>query len=396
MKSNAIVRICLYSLLILLLLGVLLVGMFGPWHRSAHTAESMAAVPVTAPTTAQDLEAVVTAETKVYNRPTEQSGSRYSLHPGDVVIVSDVMVVSGVEWGCIGDGYVPMEALDVGMIADIQLPSQDSFQTRVMEDVSTHKTPSQLGDEHYPLRKGMTVTVTRVESIMGEEWAFLEDLGWVQMRYLEAGAVWEPPSETPPSNTRGICYDDITETVTSIDIEWPYGEVRIQSGDGTGIQMSDEAPIGAKEAVFRVTENHCLKVEFGLDAKQEIPKTLYLTLPMDMDLKKLEVETKSAEVYISDLPMEIGKVEVETESGSLTASFLTAPGSLDLETVSGDLDITLPENCGFTAALETASGHLTTDYNARKVQNGLIYSSGACKIQAETQSGDLNIWKPVQ
>lgn len=79
-----------------------------------------------------------------------------------------------------------------------------------------------------------------------------------------------------------------------------------------------------------------------------------------------------------------GKVELETDAPLETANF---------ETVSGGIELTMPENSGFTVTFEKVSGNLRSEFAT--VQNGqtYLYQDGRVPIRIHTVSGDARLIK---
>lgn len=82
-------------------------------------------------------------------------------------------------------------------------------------------------------------------------------------------------------------------------------------------------------------------------------------------------------------------------SGDLDLAFLTQPDSLDLETVSGDLAVSLPENPGFGLNYQSVSGDLASDFDLEPVSDRpsvmLCYQTLEPVYRLRTVSGDVEL-----
>ena len=88
------------------------------------------------------------------------------------------------------------------------------------------------------------------------------------------------------------------------------------------------------------------------------------------------------------------ELDFDTVSANCTAVLLEAPEYIEMDAVSGDLKLVLPENCGFTLELDSLSGDFLSDFSTTSSNNRHVYSDGACKIKAESVSGNISIRKP--
>lgn len=244
---------------------------------------------------------------------------------------------------------------------------------------------------------------------------------------------YSPISDGNVSNSGAVP----ANTVSELEIQWIAGSITIEPGDTDEITFS-ESGNAKKPMVWKQTGNKLIiqfseknpKV-FGGWWHENLSKDLTITVPKDWTARELDIDATSANVNISDLT--ITEVEVNSVSGALdlrncvvedfsaesvsgNVKFSGSLGSLDcntvsadciivtdrvpreveLECVSGDMELTLPENAGFSAKMDSMKSDLTSDFPVTK--NGSIYTSGdgACKIEFEGVSGDLTIRKTAQ
>ena len=88
-------------------------------------------------------------------------------------------------------------------------------------------------------------------------------------------------------------------------------------------------------------------------------------------LGSLSVDTVSGDVFVSGTATEL---DMDSVSAAINAQLTNVPSEISADTVSGLLELTLPENAGFTIALETLSGNFRSDFDTTK--NGSVYRSG--------------------
>ena len=63
--------------------------------------------------------------------------------------------------------------------------------------------------------------------------------------------------------------------------------------------------------------------------------------------------------------------------------------------MSGNLELKLPEDCGFTMDGEILSGSLTTDFAVNHDSKHMTHGDGHCQIKVSALSGDVHIGKYV-
>lgn len=222
--------------------------------------------------------------------------------------------------------------------------------------------------------------------------------------------------------------------ITELDISWASGTVTIEPGDVNGILL-EETPV-SNEAYAMVTsyDSEKLTVKYQNKSANQIlgsnlNKSLKVTFPRNWTGKKIEIKNASADLILRDLTLEeveidttsgsctlencvivqtdfdsvsgsleytgkLWELEAETVSGNLTAQLEETPISVDVKTVSGVLDLTLPESTGFTAKLDSRSGQFTSDFDTTTQNDRYLCGDGACEITVRTTSGDVRIQKP--
>ena len=64
---------------------------------------------------------------------------------------------------------------------------------------------------------------------------------------------------------------------------------------------------------------------------------------------------------------------------------------MEAESTSGNVTLSLPEDTGFTAHLDTTSGDITYELPLEKKGDTYICGDGSSKINIDTTSGDIAI-----
>ena len=225
--------------------------------------------------------------------------------------------------------------------------------------------------------------------------------------------------------------------ITALDIDWVSGEVEIlvTSGDAVSLMERVERGTSASYAMTVSEQDGVLKVRYVEDEFLTLPdlpaKKLVVHLPRevaesltavsfssvsaDFDVDPLTVRDSftfssvsgdletdfiTAENVNAEVSTVSGKIELdgsfrqvngESTSGELDLKLRTCPEAVSLVAVSGDVDVELPRDAGFTLDYSTVSGDLECDFAAKRSGEKLICGDGGCEISVSTTSGDLKI-----
>lgn len=225
---------------------------------------------------------------------------------------------------------------------------------------------------------------------------------------------------------------NISADIRNLDIEWAAGAVEISTADVDTISFS-EAVSGKTEEMHYKVEGDTLKILYGRsDLKLNLfsfaNKDLFITVPRNWSASNLKIDAASAKLTITDFNANsaeietasgetvfkncnIGHLEVDTASGDvnyygtlteldcdgasadITAVLTNTPLSISLDSASGDLDLTLPSDSGFTARMDSMSGEFESEFETSYNGKYYRYGDGACEIEAECASGDIRIHK---
>ena len=167
----------------------------------------------------------------------------------------------------------------------------------------------------------------------------------------------------------------------------------------------------------------------GISFGSELSKDLYIEVPKDWTCDSLEIDAASATLEMHNMTIRemdfdgasgtcdfqnchIGNLDIDTASGDVyylgtldildfdaaSASFIgdlqNTPSRIDMDGMSGKLDIALPEDCGFTVTMDGMSSRLTSDFYGTSMKNGShVYGDGRCRINVDGMSSDVTIRK---
>lgn len=109
----------------------------------------------------------------------------------------------------------------------------------------------------------------------------------------------------------------------------------------------------------------------------------------DVRADELSLSTISAKITCSGTAQDLS---LETTSGNCTLELTECPEKIDLDSISGNLELFLPKAAGFILRLDTVSGKFRSDFDY-SIPKGDTYVSGdgSCTVSADTVSGDIDI-----
>ena len=227
----------------------------------------------------------------------------------------------------------------------------------------------------------------------------------------------------------GSEYEFALEEVSGLAISWASGDIDIQPADQDTITVSEERSGGSSMVVRH--RGSMLEIEFGenkwrLGGGKSTQKDLSVRVPRDWLCQSLEISAAAAGIWVDGLPITnvvlntasgdctftdctVEKMQVNAISGDLDYSGVLkklelngasadcnlwlsdAPAAIGMNTASGDLNLTLPDNCGFTLDRSSLSGAFQSDFAITTENDKIVCGDGACQITFSSLSGNINI-----
>ena len=229
----------------------------------------------------------------------------------------------------------------------------------------------------------------------------------------------------------------VSGKIQDISIDWASGTITIRPGDTDEILYEESGDFDSAYAMVAKVSGSKLTIQYCKDSSilkggfsfgGSLHKDLTITVPRNWVCRELEIDVASADLDIRELTIQefdfdsasgkcaltdcaVGELSLDTASGDVTVSgtldtldcdsasaklqleLKNTPRSIDVDTASGSLTMTLPSDCGFTVSLNALSGRFSSDF-ATTTQNGHhIYGDGNCKINVNSMSGNVTIRK---
>lgn len=217
--------------------------------------------------------------------------------------------------------------------------------------------------------------------------------------------------------------------VNALFISWASGDIDIQPADQDTVTVIEERSGGSSMVVRHLGST--LEIEaggskWGLVFGKSNQKNLTVRVPRDWLCQSLEIGGAAADIRVDGLPITnvvlntasvncvftdcaVEKMQMNTASSDLDYSGVLkrlelkgasadcnlrlsdAPAAIGMNTASGDLNLTLPDNCGFTLNRSSLSGAFQSDFATTTENDRIVCGDGACQITFSSFSGDINI-----
>lgn len=225
------------------------------------------------------------------------------------------------------------------------------------------------------------------------------------------------------------------EDITKLEIEWVAGDILIQPGNTDQITVQEDGVTDYKYAMVLRQKGDDLQISFcdeavgkyfGVHTRSDLEKDLTILVPPDWVCETLDIECASATVEVNDLTIRevdfdgasgtcefenctVGEMDIDTASGdvrfvgslemldcdaasaSVYAVLNNVPNRLDMDSMSGDLDITLPQNAGFALSMDGLNMDFESDFDTTMKNGNYVCGDGSCRINVDAMSGDVFI-----
>lgn len=222
------------------------------------------------------------------------------------------------------------------------------------------------------------------------------------------------------------------QLIQELEVQWVAGTVTILPGDTEEITFSEDDstnnPMTWKVIGDRLVIQFC-KDQWNISPKtDDVYKELVITVPKSWSANSVQIQAVSAEVFIDQITTReldfdgvsgkceltdcsVRELEINTASGNVlfsgnadqvecsgvsancTLEMTNTPREISIEGVSGNLDLTLPEDTGFVVERDSVSGQFHSDFDAVGSRGNYRYGNGSCKIEVEGLSGNVTIRK---
>lgn len=299
-------------------------------------------------------------------------------------------------------------------------------------NIIIHSKPSTDAESKSMIEAGDLVHMTHDDMINGQHWGYITqpDTGWI----LLDDHVEESHSATH-SHTPEVTAPAPVQDIFDISVEWVSGSIHIRPTLGDQIRVSESGD--TENCSMEVQQkNGKLSVEFCKPSllnsiSRNLSKDLVIEVPMNWALKEVEIDAASASVNVEGLTIQnvefegasgicefsncsvdtlnvdtasgdvhftgtLNKLECDAASASFTGILTNIPSQMEMDSMSGNLDLILPKGAGFTVTIEGMSSDFSTDFETTVNNKTYVSGNGACRIKMNAMSGDVSIRQGIE
>ncbi len=218
--------------------------------------------------------------------------------------------------------------------------------------------------------------------------------------------------------------------ITELEIDWVAGDIAICPSDVTEITITESGAEQERDAMQVSVRDRRLIIEyskrkFSVGFGRMPSKDLYIYVPQDWVCQELSIDSADADISLQDLTIgafdldgadgncefincQAGSLDIDTADGdiqfsgtldtldfdaasaSFTAQLHNTPSRMDMDSMSGSLDIALPEDCGYAISMDGLSRSFQSEFD-----NASVYGDGRCRINVDGLDCDVTIRKAV-
>jgi len=361
MKTNAIIRIVIWSVVIFVLLAILIAGLGNNLFTVFHDTTVANSEPPAgqSDSLSTDRSVSVVSQTSVYTMPNTQSASVGALNVGDTVVIDRSEEVGGGSWIHITspvDGWVNAECLKLNGVN--QTGSVGSVDPAAIREIKIEWISGSV-----TIEPGDVQEITFLESGNGTD---KYEMVWKQSGD-ELVIQYSKDSSTAGF---GLHFGDGSKDLTvSVPRGWVCDSLELDTAS---------ADLTVRDMIIREVE---------IDSASGTAKFENCTI------SSLDVDTASGDVTFTG---SLSELDFDAASASFTGVLENVPDRVKMDSMSGDLTLTLPEDAGFTVSLDAMSSDFSSDFPTVKKNKSYVCGDGHCKIDVSAMNGDVAILKSVK
>lgn len=215
---------------------------------------------------------------------------------------------------------------------------------------------------------------------------------------------------TDNSTFNKIKEESLSDNISSVEVNWVDGTVNVLENNNNNIHIVQTATANFKEknafsyevnnGVLKITDNNRSAISSSTGNSEisiYLPPKIYDAINIQATSGTVKTESIQADSISLDgsaatfqIAGEFGNVRYTGVSGKLTLTCSTMPDAINVDANSGTVNITLPENNGFTLA---TSGKIECEFPTSNMNGKLVYEDGSSQIDLKITSGSAKITK---
>ena len=357
MKRNAIIRIIAWTVSLVILVGLLVLGMNWKYLKNGSYDGVTMIEATEAPGSGNTarISATVIEDSGLFRSPAPDSEQMTLLPAGTAVTITRRELVNGSEWAYIvspDTGWIPAESLRLedsgGSPAMIDGAAQFSADIQEIEidwvsgnirlvpaNVSSIEvSESNVSDNKYVMICKQDGQTLKIEYCKNTTFADLKNLKFSKDLTILVPMDWSGRAVKVDAASAKLFVQDLT-----------IQEVEIDTASGSS--QFDNCTIDS-----------------------------------------LDVDTASGDVYFEG---SLNRLNCDSASAGVQAVLDNVPYEIDMDTASGSLELFLPEDAGFSVKMDTMSGKFDSARTYTTKNNRYVCGNGACSIDMSSMSGGVTI-----
>lgn len=202
-----------------------------------------------------------------------------------------------------------------------------------------------------------------------------------------------------------------TANIKDLDIDWAGGSITIQAADTDSITISESGNFDEKYAMVYQVKGKTLSIDYSKTSTISIgsspSKDLTITVPsdwvcgaIDIDGADMDIQIKGFEVNEIDLDgadLELSfegilsNLDCDGAACALDITCWNAPDEINIDGADCEIELTLPESCGFRAEMEGLGCTFSSDAATQNRDGCYVYGNEHCQIAADGLDCELRI-----
>ena len=355
MKRNAIYRIIIWCLVLVILLGLLLLGL--SWNGGLFGVTMMEATEAHELGNSRSSAATVIKDSWLLNSPSPDSQQKSQLSSGTTVHVTRQELVNGSEWVYVDSpdsGWIPAE--------NLRIAESGSGSSAARIDGAAQFSADMQQIEIDWVSGNIRLVPANVSSIEVSESGITDNKYAMLCRQDGTTLKIEFCGNTTFLDLKNLKFSkDLTILVP---MDWSGRAVKVDAAS---------AALSVQDLTIREVE-----IDTASGASQFDNCTV----------DTLDIDTASGDVRFTG---RLNRLDCDSASAGIYAELENVPSEIDMDTASGSLELVLPKDAGFAVNMDTMSGKFDSDF-PYSAKNGVYLSGdGACRIDMSSMSGKVSI-----
>ena len=189
--------------------------------------------------------------------------------------------------------------------------------------------------------------------------------------------------------------------VSRLTIDWAAGSVTIKTGNTDKIVISEDGKFESKDAMLYDIDEGTLEIyhSAGKVIGSSPKKDLTITVPADWECRVLEIDAAGVEIMVEDLTAgsvdldgaglelrytgKFNSLECDGAGCALDIVCRSFPDSVEIDGAGCDVELTLPEGCGFVASMDGLGCSFRSNADSSRRNGDYVYGNEHCKINAD-------------